>query len=77
MAKTEKVGKLSPEMEQLIEENKALKETNQILSDLVDNYDKALTDMTALQRESTDRLNEATEIIKNIVPTENGQIDKI
>ena len=62
----EKVGNVSPEMEQLIAENTALKEINQILNDMVDNYDKALTEMTALQRESTKNLNEAVTIITTL-----------
>ena len=62
----EKEENLSSEMEQLTAENAALKEINQILSDMIDNYDTALTEMTALQRESTKKLIEATEIIKTL-----------
>jgi hypothetical protein len=63
-------------MEQLIAENTALKEANTELMNIADNYDKALTDMTALQRETTDRLNEATEIIKNFMGNDD-RIDNI
>ena len=59
--------------EQLISENTVLKKANQILSDVVDEYDKSLTEMTALQRESTNKLNEATEIIKRLT-TDDGQL---
>jgi uncharacterized phage infection (PIP) family protein YhgE len=51
-------------MEQLIEENKVLKETNQILSDLVDNYDKELKDTTDVLEKTTDKLKEVTKIIE-------------
>ena len=76
---TEKGKKLNPEMGRLIaentslkEKNAALKETNQMLSDMVDNLDRALTDMTALQRVSTENLNKASEIIKSVMPPENA-----
>ena len=63
----------SPEMEQLIAENKALKEeiavlreTNQALLDLTDTYDKELNNATDLLKQVTDNLNEATGIINRL-----------
>lgn len=53
-------------MEKLIQENATLKEVNQTLSDLVDQYDKALLEMTALQRVSNKELNAAADTIENM-----------
>ncbi|GHV96121.1 hypothetical protein AGMMS50293_24410 [Spirochaetia bacterium] len=61
-----KESKISPEMEKLIQENATLKEVNQTLSDLVDQYDKALLEMTALQRVSNKELNAAADTIENM-----------
>jgi DNA repair ATPase RecN len=67
----DKKSKIDPETEVKEQRIQDLETMNQILSELVDKYDSELTNMIALQRESTKRLNQATEIIKSIMPIEN------
>jgi regulator of replication initiation timing len=64
----EEAEKLSPEMEQLIAENNMLKLEKELLNNLVDSYDRKLTEMTALVGEMTSKLDEANEIIKRFLP---------
>ena len=52
-------------IKQLIKENKTLKETNQMLSDMVDTYDRELKSMTKMLEKQTNSLKKATEIIEN------------
>ena len=61
-------------IEQLIEENKVLKETNQMLSDIIDSYDQELRNMTDLLEKTTNSLHKATKIIEN---TNRPEIRKI
>ena len=63
-------------IEQLIKENKELKEINQMLSDLVDNYDKELRKMTELLAVNTNNLNKASKIIENYNQSEIRRIDE-
>ena len=62
-------------VEQLVEENRVLKETNQMLSDMVDTYDKELRNMTDMLEKTTDCLNKANEIIENSNRPEVRRID--
>ena len=63
--------------EQLIEENKKLKEANQILLDMVDTYDKELNDITDCLKETTNCLNKANKIIENMSRPEIRRIDGV
>jgi len=62
-------------MEQLIEENKKLKEANQILLNIVDTYDKELSDMTDMLKKTTSSLNKANKIIESVSGPEIRRVD--
>ena len=64
----EKEGKLSPDIEQLIEqlteENRALKEANAVLSEVIEGYDKELTSTTDMLEKTTNKLNMILDLVE-------------
>ena len=52
-------------MEKLIEENKTQKETIRILYDIVDAYDKELSNTTDMLKKTTNSLRKATKIMES------------
>ena len=64
-------------VEQLMEENKKLKEANQILLDIVDKYDEELRDITDCLGKTTNCLNKASKIIENMSRPEIRRVNGI
>ena len=63
-------------MEQLLQENKELKEINKMLEDMVDEYDKELNKMTDALEKNTAALKEANQIIENFYSVKIKRIDE-
>jgi regulator of replication initiation timing len=64
-----KAKKLNPEMGQLIEENRVLKEENQGLINVIEGYDRELISTADVLEKVTDKLNKTTDALEDAMGT--------
>jgi hypothetical protein len=64
-------------MEWMLQRIQRLEKENEALSKLVDQYDEALTDLTAVQEMSNKKLREATDLMNLIMKQDDQQDDQI
>jgi flagellar biosynthesis/type III secretory pathway M-ring protein FliF/YscJ len=72
-----KETEISPEMERILQRIQELERQNVALIKIVDQYEKELTDMTALQAISNQQLREAADLINSIMEQDGQQGDQI